>query len=106
MTHPASDTIKDITYQITNNIHGCDQATTEYGGACKFVWSHFPSGYKEVLRRLVTKGPVWDGDIASKTYRDDLLLWGLASRACVKGEQGYTVANYHGFDVWKSGQKT
>lgn len=47
----------------------------------------------EVLRQLVTRGPVYDGDVASKAARDDLLQIGIASRACVRGEQGYTVAH-------------
>jgi hypothetical protein len=34
---------------------------------------------------------------------DDLLLWGIASRACILSRQGFTVANYYGFDIWLKG---
>jgi hypothetical protein len=40
--------------------------------------------------------------VISKTQRDTLMSWGLASRVCVKGEQGYTAANYIGWDVLKA----
>jgi hypothetical protein len=69
---------------------------------CRRAWDRFMTTVqREVLTQLVTKGPIWDGDIVSKEARDDLLQSGLASRACVKGEQGFTVANYRGFDIWK-----
>lgn len=59
-----------------------------------------PSYTHEVLRQLVN-GPVWDGDVISKSYRDDLIDWKLAVRICAKGEQGYTAATYLGFSVLK-----
>lgn len=56
-------------------------------------------GHREVLQQLVQHGPVWDGHIISKVHRDDLMAASLASRACVKGEQGFTAANYAGWNV-------
>lgn len=57
------------------------------------------SAHREVLGQLVKSGPVWDGHIASKVHRDELMSMGLAGRACVKGAQGFTAANYIGWNV-------
>ena len=52
------------------------------------------------LNQLVG-GPVWDGDVLSKSLRDELIGLGLAMRVCCKGEQGYTGATYFSFSVMK-----
>jgi hypothetical protein len=54
----------------------------------------------ESLTQLVN-GPVWDGDVVSKSMRDELIGLGLATRICCKGEQGYTGATYFGGSVSK-----
>lgn len=36
------------------------------------------SGQKDVLGQLFIQGPTWDGNIASKAYRDELCAMGLA----------------------------
>lgn len=61
---------------------------------------------KAALDQLVNHGPVSDGDVISKACRDDLLGFSLASRACIGGEQGWTVANYRGWDVLAAGTRT
>lgn len=48
------------------------------------------------LRHLIKNGPVEDGDVISKTCRDDLVRWGLAVRVLVKSRWGYTAATYTG----------
>lgn len=86
------------------------QLNDNYDRACRTAYGMMMSSAQvEVLRQLVTRGPVYDGDVASKAARDDLLQMGIASRACVGdapvtvvGEQGYTVATYRGWDVLKS----
>ncbi|MEN3238569.1 hypothetical protein PUR29_34585 [Methylobacterium ajmalii] len=58
----------------------------------------------EILRQLFLDGPTWDGDIISKTARNEVILMGLAER-----EDGYTQltreglrhALIAGFDVEK-----
>lgn len=81
-----------------------DQCSPEYEVACVAMRQHgLSSAQIEVLGQLVQNGPIWDGDVCSKAARDDLLDMGFASRACVKGEQGFTVANYHGWDVFTAG---
>lgn len=52
------------------------------------------------LNQLVN-GPIWDGDVMSKSYRSDLFHLGLAIRVCHKGEQGYTGATYFAYSVNK-----
>jgi len=58
--------------------------------------------HREQLKHLTMDGPLWDGDICSKTARDDLIDWSLAVRVAVKGEQGYTAATYRGYNVHRA----
>lgn len=87
---------------LRHNVLNADQAESRYNDCCREALGMMNSLQREALRQLVEQGPVWDGDVLSKSARDDLLQCGLASRACVKGEQGFTVANYRGWDVLKS----
>ena len=56
----------------------------------------------ETLVALVEHGPLWDGDVPSKSGRDGLLQKGYAVRIVVKGEDGYQAATYAGRDAYKS----
>lgn len=85
-------------------LQNLDQASERYSIETRLVWEGLSTGQKSALSQLVTQGPVEDGDVISKSLRDDILHMRLASRACVKGQQGFTVANYTGYDVWKQGQ--
>lgn len=60
---------------------------------------------REVLHQLVKSGPVWDGDLISKSGRDTLLDLRLASKVCVNGKQGFQAANYVGWAVLMAGTK-
>jgi hypothetical protein len=90
-----------VRYRLLN----MDQCDADYDPICRRAFSIMSLAQRDGLRQLITQGPVWDGDVSSKAARDDLLQMGLASRACVKGEQGYTVANYRGYDVWQVSQE-
>lgn len=57
---------------------------------------------KETLIALVECGPLWDGDVPSKSGRDGLLAQGLAVRIVVKGEDGWQAATYAGRDAYKA----
>lgn len=57
-------------------------------------------GQREVLQQLLFKGPVWDGDICSKSDRGYLFEWKLAVRCCFKGEQGHTAATYRAYTIY------
>lgn len=68
------------------------------------VWDALSSAQREVLRQLLFQGPVWDGNVPSKAARDDLIGYGLATRCCFMGEQGYTAATYIAYSVFKQGK--
>lgn len=55
----------------------------------------------EQLEQLVN-GPIWDGDVICKCYRNGLIELGLAIRVCCKGEQGYTGATYFADTILKA----
>lgn len=43
----------------------------------------------DTLVGLVENGPLWCGDVPSKSARDDLIEWGYAIHTVVKGEEGH-----------------
>lgn len=92
-----NETIKTASTVIEK--HG--QCSDEYGIAVAAIALSLTSAQREVLGQLVN-GPVWDGDVCSKDARSDLMEMHLATKICVKGEQGYNAATYRGFNVWKA----
>lgn len=50
----------------------------------------------ESLFQLSKNGPCWDGDVISKSCRDELLDIGACSKVLVKGEQGFNACTYFG----------
>lgn len=80
------------------------QCNSAYEVACYAMHHALESWQRNTLAQLIEHGPIWDGNILSKNGRDDLISLGLASRACVKGQQGFTVANYIGWDVYQIGE--
>lgn len=70
------------------------------------VWDALDPGLREQLKQLLFQGPVWDGNVVSKTARDELMHYGLATRCCFMGEQGYTAATYIAYSVFKQGSGT
>jgi len=75
-----------------------------YFSGAPIVWDALSSGQREQLNQLLHQGPVWDGNVISKSCRDDLIDFGLATRCCFMGEQGYTAASYRALTVWKAGK--
>ena len=55
----------------------------------------------DTLVALVEQGPLWDGDVPSKSDRDALIGQGLAVRIVHKLEDGWTAATYAGRDVYR-----
>lgn len=83
-------------------VHHADQDSYEYTCACitVAVYLRYVKGsLEEQLFQLVRHGPVWDGDVLSKSARDALLQAGLAVRVVVQGEFGYTAATYRAANV-------
>jgi hypothetical protein len=54
----------------------------------------------DTLLALLKHGPCWDGDVPSKSGRDELLTLGYAVRVIHKGEDGYTGATYKGRNLF------
>lgn len=82
-----------------------DCPTPEFEAGCAKIYELIGPWPREVLKQLLFKGPVFDGDISSKSARNALLTLGLAVRCCFKGEQGYTAASYRGGSVFQYGYK-
>lgn len=59
------------------------------------------SGERDTLVALIEGGPLWDGDVPSKTGRDELIQQGLAVRVVVRLQDGWTAATYKGRDVYR-----
>lgn len=77
----------------------------QYEILAKRAFDAMTPAQREALEQLYKHGPVWDGDVISKAARTDLLDAGIASRAIVKGEEGYTVLNYVGGAVYRAGKE-
>lgn len=77
-----------------------DVSSDQYEGAVFALWGALNSGHRDVLRQVLAK-PTWDGDICSKSSRDDLIALGLAERCCFDFEDGYTTATYMAGSVWR-----
>lgn len=60
------------------------------------------SAETDTLIALVENGPLWDGDLPSKTGRNLLIERGYAACVVVKGEDGWQAATYAGRDAYKS----
>jgi hypothetical protein len=92
----------DVLRAAVKGLHGSEQGSGTYTTASFALYHALSGAHREALSQLVKQGPVYDGDVISKSLRDDLMQLGLASRVCYKGEQGYTAANYAGWDVLRS----
>lgn len=68
------------------------------------VWDALNNAQREQLKQLLYQGPVTDGAIISKQSRNDLIRFGLATRCCFLGEQGYTAATYPAYTIAKQGK--
>lgn len=82
------------------------QDSDRYFAYAPIVWDGLSSAQREQLNQLLHQGPVWDGNVLSKGARSDLIDFGLATRCCYKGEQGYTAATYAAYTVFKAGKAT
>lgn len=81
-----------------------ETAEESYFDICKAIALIFPKEIIEQLEQLVN-GPVWDGNVISKSDRGVLFDMSLAIRVCCKGEQGYTGATYTAFTILKEIKK-
>lgn len=77
----------------------------EWDAAASNVYTTLTPAQREVLKQLLFRGPVHDGDIASKAARGDLFGLGLAVRCCYKGQQGYTAATYQAYSIYRAHER-
>lgn len=74
----------------------------EYQLKCFEQAASLNSNAVETLSSALKTGPLWDGDVPSKSGRDDLLDIEAIAKVVVKGEQGFNAATYHGHNVAKA----
>lgn len=77
--------------------------SNDYFTYAGIVWDALDSTQREQLKQLLYQGPVSDGCVISKKARNDLIRFGLATKCCFLGEQGYTAATYPSYTVAKQG---
>lgn len=56
----------------------------------------------DTLYALIKHGPVWDGDVPSKSGRNQLIEHGYAVSTLRNGEEGHTAVTYKGIELFKS----
>ena len=59
------------------------------------------SGERETIIATFKQGPLYDGDIPSKTSRDALVSDGFISKVIVKGEDGFNACTYKGLRAYR-----
>lgn len=89
--------------QLQNAIKAMED-DDKYFSYAPIVWDALTPAHREQLNQLLHQGPVWDGNVISKSHRSDLIDWGLATRCCFMGEAGYTAATYTALTVFKAGK--
>lgn len=69
--------------------------------ACELIAmaQEMPHAEREVLLCAYKHGPLYDGDVPSKSGRDALMEKKLIAKVVVKGEDGYNACTYRGRDV-------
>lgn len=91
--------MNDIEY-LKETINRGSRALDGYSSYKHLVAVLLPKQLREPLEQL-RQGPVWDGDLISKSARDALFGLGLAYRCWVKGEDGYNAATDFGGAISK-----
>lgn len=64
------------------------------------ITKDFTGGELDTLIALVERGPLFDGDVPSKTGRDTLLKMGFAIQTVVHGQCGYQTATMKGVEIY------
>lgn len=54
------------------------------------------SGERDCIRAAFLQGPLFDGDVPSKTDRDTLISKGYMVKVVVAGEEGFNACTYKG----------
>ena len=91
----------DLIRQVFGDPALMDAEELEYAYGLIHTATVLSGGAKETLLKLRNKGPIWDGDVPSKSGRDELLDCDAAAKVVVRGEQGYQACTYKGWDLAK-----
>lgn len=92
--------------QIKRGMDAMNASDEQWFSYAPIVWDALTDGEREQLNQLLHQGPVYDGNVLSKSDRSNLIGYGLAVRCCYKGDQGFTAATYAAFTVFKAGRAT
>lgn len=76
----------------------CEQS---YGVILLKEMNHFKPDIIDTLTAAYKHGPLFDGDVPSKTARDLLLSKRMIAKVVVKGEDGYNACTHRGRDAYK-----
>ena len=87
-------------YDLTKTLISCPDKDDGYFDYAAVVARRLDKNLHEQLLQIIN-GPIWDGDIICKSYREKLFDLGLVIRVCYKGEQGFTGATYFAYSVMK-----
>jgi hypothetical protein len=79
-------------------------STDEIAWGCKLIATaeELSIAAVDTLTACYFNGPLFDGDVPSKSGRDSLLEDGLVAKVVVKGEQGYNACTQKGYWVLKA----
>lgn len=55
----------------------------------------------DTLVALYERGPLYDGDVPSKSGRDSLLHSDMAAKVIIRGEDGYNACTYKGAEAYR-----
>lgn len=98
--------MKGLMVAAVARLREAEYGSDEHCAAARAVLGGLDSAATETLKALVKEGPLWDGDVPSKSGRDALVDLGLATRnIIVRGQQGYQAATYDGWYVFRAGQQ-
>ena len=59
------------------------------------------SGESDCIKASFERGPLWAGDVPSKTARDTLTLDGFMEQVVVKKEEGFNACTYKGARAYR-----
>lgn len=78
-------------------------SANEIKSACELIITvqGLSGGERDTLRAAVENGPLFDGDVPSKTARDSLNNLGYMTNIVVRGEDGFNACTQKGFYAYK-----
>ena len=55
----------------------------------------------DTIKAAYLKGPLYDGDVPSKSARDELVSSGFMEKVIVRGEEGFNACTYKGAELFR-----